>query len=171
MPLKIAVDFGGVCSVHAERYESDETKDLEPINVPGTVESLQALRQAGHTLILLSFCGAKRAHTTNAYLLEKHTDLFDMLVFVKKRSSKAAVCKKYGIDVLIDDRVDILTTIAPTQGILFTYEDTLAGKTPPKGPRGMLVASGWQEVLELVPRVKSLNLPIQPDLDITRLCH
>lgn len=170
MALKIAVDFGGVCSVHSERYEAKDMDGLEPINVPGCVEALQEMKKQGHKLYLLSFCGAKRAKSTRDYLNEKHKDLFDVLIFVKNRKFKANLCAKHGIDVLIDDRQDILSNIKPTQSILFTYEDTLAGKAI-QAPKNMAVASSWEEVLKVLPSIKKLDLPEQPDVIVGPMCY
>lgn len=166
--LVIGIDFGGVCSVHSERYETKDEESAELINVPGCVEALTALRQAGHKLILVSFCGAKRASATKEYLADKN--LFDRLVFVKDRKYKATICTKYGIDVLIDDRQDILTTVAPTQSILFTYENTLAGKNT-KAPKYMNIAPSWEEVLRILPNIKKLNRPFRPEIDTVNMLH
>ena len=159
--LVIGVDFGGVCSVHSERYETNDEASEELINVPGCVEALTTMRQAGHKLILVSFCGAKRAKATRDYLKDK--DLFDELIFVKDRKYKADACKRFGIDVLIDDRQDILSTIAPTQSILFTYENDLAGKKT-QAPKYMRIAKNWEDVLMILPSIKRLN--IQPNITI-----
>lgn len=167
--LKIAVDFGGVCSVHSERYETKE-EGIEGINVPGCIETLTALKAAGHKLILLSFCGARRAKNTRDYLTEKHTGLFDELIFVKDRKYKSVICNRYGIDVLIDDRQDILSTVAPTQSILFTYENELAGKKT-QAPKYMHIAKTWDDVPVILIRIKKLDLAPNNSINISKLCY
>lgn len=166
VPLTIGIDFGGVCSVHSERYETKDVDETELINVPGCVATLTALRNAGYKLILVSFCGAKRAAATRAYLKDK--GLFNDLVFVKDRKYKASVCERFGIDVLIDDRQDILSTIAPTQSILFTYENDLAGKKT-QAPKYMHIAKNWGDVLTILPNIKRLGRIPNETIDLTPL--
>lgn len=81
--MKIAVDFGGVCSAAGEYEERDEDV-VEMINVPHCIRQLKGL---GHRMMLVSFCGRKRALATRDYLEKKMSGLFDQLFFVKKRAS------------------------------------------------------------------------------------
>ena len=116
MPLRIGIDLGGVCSIHARDYEgTGEMKEI--INMPGCVEALQQLRKDGHTLVLVSFCGKSRAEQTKKIPEMK---LFHEVYFVRDRKYKNQVCHHRALDVLIDDRVDILDTLqCPVKGILF----------------------------------------------------
>ena len=138
--MKIAVDFGGVCSVAGEYEERDEDR-VEMINVPRCVETIGQLKRLGHKVILVSFCGRRRAVATRDYLETKMSGLFDQLYFVKNRDYKKSICARYGVDVLIDDNVDILRTLeAPTVGILFTYEK------PETRDDSMVIAKSWDHV-------------------------
>jgi uncharacterized HAD superfamily protein len=169
--LCIGVDFGCVCSVHAERYEQDTKSDeLELINIPGCKEALTALRAAGHELILVSFCGAKRAGITKAYLKEQ--GLFDKLVFVKNRKYKASVCKFFGIDILIDDRLDVLQSIAPTRALHFTYEAEVFGKGHKiYSKQKMLEANTWPKAVEVLSKVEPLGLVPDPAVMMDEICY
>jgi hypothetical protein len=109
--MRIGIDFGGVLSIHdgGGRSQSQEHGSTV-INIPGGVSALQRLKTEGHSLHLISFCGKRRAEETKATILasEEARDLFDGLHFVKKASLKGEVCKHIGIDVMIDDRLDVL---------------------------------------------------------------
>lgn len=169
MPLRIGVDYGGVCSIHAQSYEGKDENE-EAINMPGCIEALRALRQDGHELFLVSFCGDRRAQNTARYL--KPLDLFHRLFFVKHRGYKADICRFLGLDVLIDDRSDILKTIAPTQTLQFlsdgrepepeAYKCKKTGRMIKTMPfRADWTCTSWADVLQQVPHIKALGL--QPD--------
>lgn len=186
-PLNIGVDFGGVCSAHAEKYESTEknaSKQVELINVKGCEETLRALRAQGHKLFLVSFCGRSRADNTRAYL--QPLGLFDELFFVKDRKYKQNICLLLGLDVLIDDRLDVLETINPTQTMLFTgvagaaekyeqpavYKDKKTGKfIQYKKFEPDFVANDWAHVLQLIPSVKSLRLLPDNQVKTNTICY
>ena len=111
MNLRIGVDYGGVCSASAEHCDSEQ------IDVPGCLETLRLMKQNGHYLVLISFCGAKRAKATREYL--EPLNVFDKMYFVKNKLFKNQICQYEGIDVMIDDRQDVLNTITPADTILF----------------------------------------------------
>ena len=172
MSLRIGVDFGGVCSVHADQYESDVDSE-ELINVPGCVEALRSLRANGHSLHLVSYCGARRAAATRAYL--EPLALFDSLTFVRSRDFKKHACAALGLDVLIDDRLDILATIAPTQPLHFTYEAkfdaSLYGKLFTNKGITIFAADSWPRTLEVVRELKKLSLEPQEGVLLDNMCY
>jgi hypothetical protein len=164
--LRIGVDFGGVCSINSEKYENESRVGVhETINVPGCVEALRQLRQLGHSLFLVSFCGAKRAETTAKFLITKHPELFERAFFVKKRSYKDNVCLALGLDVMIDDRVDILQTITKSQTIWFSNEE----KTQGYDPTNQCIS--WAEVLEVVPTLQNLSLDKRVDIALDKYIY
>lgn len=115
MNLRIGVDYGGVCSASAEHCDSEQ------IDVPGCLETLRLMKQNGHYLVLISFCGAKRAKATREYL--ETLNVFDKMYFVKNKLFKNQICQYEGIDVMIDDRIDVLNTIMPpADTILFEMQ-------------------------------------------------
>ena len=113
--MRIGIDFGGVlCDL-----ESKENI----ISMTGAIEALKFLRERGHTLVLVSFCGRKRALET----LPVVKPYFDEIYFVKKPTLKQIVCQNRCLNVLIDDRSDIIASITkPTVGILFqNWKETM----------------------------------------------
>ncbi len=123
MPLTIGIDYGGVCSKHdannEDKYEDDNFVGEVGINVPDCLEILRYLKSLGHTLILISYCGVKRANETKKYFRTLQNNPFSELFFVKKRAYKKEICAYRGVDVMIDNRLDILATIAPTYTMHF----------------------------------------------------
>lgn len=181
-PLKLGIDYGGVCSIHSSRYEAADGNHEAPeaINMPGCLEALQTLKAQGHQLILVSFCGDRRAQSTAKYL--QPLGLFDQLYFVKHRGYKADICRLLGLDVLIDDRADILKTVAPTQTLQFaatgsetepdTYKCKKTGRLLKTVPfRADWTCGTWAEVLETLPQVKALALKPDPSVAWKKLCH
>ena len=107
-------------------------------------------RLFGHYLVLVSFCGPKRAWSTRRQIqLDKY---FDEVYFVKNRRFKDDVCKARCLDVLIDDRLDILKSLTSTQSIHFKTTDMYEG---PKGFRPTYVVDSWKQVLKTIPRIKA----------------
>ncbi len=169
-PLVIGVDFGGVCAAHAAAYEREHRQAGDEadvsINVPGALDALRALKAQGHTLVLISYCGPARAARTQPVLHELR--LFDQMFFTAKRSFKTHICRLVGADVLIDDRLDILATVAPTQTLHFTFEDN--GDAVP-GFRPDFTAATWDEVLRVVPGIRSLHRAPDLTVDACEYCH
>lgn len=189
--LNIGVDFGGVCSAQAEKYESrakytPNEKEKEIINIENCVEVLRELRKQGHKLYLVSFCGHTRAIDTRQKLNENYPGLFDALYFVKDRKYKQSICAFLGLDVMIDDRLDVLETISPTQTMLFNgapgaeakYQQPAVYKNKETGKfvqyekfQPKFVASNWLEVLRLMPLVKSLRLRPDNQVKTKTICY
>lgn len=118
IPLRIGVDYGGVCSIQDVKYEDGTFNEELEMNMPDCLESLQTLRSLRHQLFLISFCGAKRAAKTREYLSTINHP-FDELYFVKDRRYKRDVCERLGVDLMIDDRLDVLCTLRATPTLHF----------------------------------------------------
>lgn len=192
--LSIGVDYGGVCSWHDDNYEASSKTEADnktndaSINMPDCVESLEKLKSLGHRLVLISFCGASRARKTRAML--EPLELFDVMYFVKKRKYKQLVCQKEGIDIMIDDRLDVLQTIKTAETVLFDMfshgsnilesKDSLGrshnvskptmvpNKTCSYKPDHRVLS--WLWVVNIVKNMKQKkNLPV--DTDLSGKCH
>ena len=92
--------------------------------MPDALKSLNQLKDAGHKLYLISYCGERRAKETKQSLLRtiSRKDLFDGLYFVVRTTHKADVCRYLGCDIMIDDKIKILNNIhrvAPTINLLW----------------------------------------------------
>lgn len=157
MSLRIGIDFGGVCSVDSDNYEDDTKGHKESINVPGCVEALKELKRQGHQLVLVSFCGRKRAESNRR---SDSIGYFHEAYFVKKRPYKSQVCHDRGLDILIDDRADILAVLQKDKRKTKTVK---FGTHPSDGKvnfRPDHKVESWKEVLTLVSRLQAQHLPI-----------
>lgn len=111
----------------APSHKDDDDSDHvhTGIDMPGAVEALHQLHQAGHELHLISFCGFLRAVETQKALVRADLiRLFTTINFVRKRAWKGYVCDELGVHVMIDDRKDVLKsvkkdTVGRTHCILF----------------------------------------------------
>lgn len=155
--LRIGIDFGGVLADDS-LYEKGSTKS--EMSMPGCKEALKLLRKEGHYLVLVSFCGKNRAETNRKNLpLDEY---FDEVFFVKNRDHKNLICKAKALDVLIDDRQDILDTLDSCYGILFGKKPTFQDKYR---------AENWTETLKVLGSIKPLNSEPDQSIDIYRLIH
>ncbi len=161
MSLKIGVDYGGVCSMHDAKHEDETFSGEVGINIDGCLTALHQLKAMGHTLVLVSFCGARRARETRKYFATLgDQNPFSDMYFVKKRGYKGDVCKKLGLDMLIDDRLDILQNIKPTWTLHFGGHPSDAGsKFKPK-----FYAKDWAAVMALAGNFRALG--VQPDASV-----
>lgn len=159
----IGIDYGGVCSWH--EHENDDFTEEVGINIPNCLETLYKLKEEGYQLILISFCGNKRAVLTRKYFY-KMDNPFDEMYFVRKRRYKNDVCKRVGVDVMIDDRLDILETLEYAKSIHFKgHESDNFCKFNPD-----FHVNSWNEVYDIVKEIESTQ---EPDylIDIqTMLC-
>lgn len=105
--MRIGVDYGGVCSVNSIAHEDAKVDDAPPLDFDGCLDALRKLKQDGHQLFLVSFCGRKRANQVRDYLPRNFPGLFDALFFVRDKKLKDAVCRIEKLDVLIDDSPDV----------------------------------------------------------------
>jgi hypothetical protein len=149
MPLKIGIDIGGVLAVHKTDVGDGEHENTG-IDMPGALESVRALAAAGHTLVIVSFCGKRRAYESrDALRAAGIAECFAAMYFVKKTTHKKHVCASLGLDALIDDRGDILRTVTcGTHRVKFG---------DPPVDAGVYHAADWSTVLALLP-----TLPAAP---------
>lgn len=120
----IAVDFGGVLSIHDSKNTTGSEHHNVSINMAGALEALASLKKAGHKLHLVSFCGHRRAVETAESIGKSAPGVFDSLYFVRDKAYKKHICAYLGADIMIDDTLPILVDIAkhgePRQLILFS---------------------------------------------------
>lgn len=125
------------------------------INMPGALEALYALKKAGHHLFLISFAGKSRSQETQDSINKTCPGLFDGLYFVKDKNFKKDVCNFLGCDLMIDDRSDVLDTLAGTKtlGVLYgvLYGDAFTW-------------SNWERLTVLNP----LGATPNPTIDLTK---
>lgn len=112
--FKIGIDFGGVLSIHDSKITNDaglEHKNTA-INMPFAIDNLKKLKEQGHELYIISFCGKSRANETRTSIEKSGlSDLFTAQYYVKDRSYKNELCQYIGCHFMIDDNAGILDNI------------------------------------------------------------
>ena len=72
--MRIGIDCGGVLFVTNTKFEPEFSEDADRDEpeawMPGAKEALEELKQQGHELFVVSFCGKRRALETREKLLE-----------------------------------------------------------------------------------------------------
>jgi hypothetical protein len=150
IPLKIGIDFGGVLSIHDRTRTSDEEEHQSiEINMPDALTSLTQLKESGHQLYLISYCGERRAYETNKSILKvlPKKKFFDGIYFVRKTTFKSDVCRAIGCDIMIDDRLKILNHIhhtIPTMKLLWF------SSTDENYPPDFVKVESWSEVIKTI---------------------
>lgn len=154
VPLRIGIDFGGVLTKHDRYHRLQEEEEQEghrsvEINMPNALESLIKLKEAGHQIYLISFCGERRAIETKRSILRTlpREDFFDGLYFVHTKVHKADICHHLGCDIMIDDQLKVLNNIRhviPTMKLIwFSPNDT--NQCP-----NMIKAESWCDLMKTI---------------------
>ncbi len=113
--MKIGIDFGGVI-VQASEGEGFNPDLAEAIAVPDSIESITELAKE-HEIFIVSKASRRVQSFTRQWLATVNfyqTTSFipSNLVFCEKRSEKASICKKLGIDWYIDDNHEVISSLA-----------------------------------------------------------
>ena len=156
--MNIGIDFGGVLSIHDEKCDPLEKGDHvnTSINMPDAIETLLKLKQNGHKLYLISFCGKKRAIETKESL-SKYQDLFENQFYTKDRTYKGFLCNYLKCDIMIDDRQDVLEKVSEnspfTKNILFNHP-----------------LLGWKEVFDIINDHQRIEIN-QSVTNVSKYCY
>ena len=115
MPFtKIASDIGGVLLQSKFAADGDTADhEAEATWLDGALDGLRGLT-ATHTVYLLSFCGKKTEMATRERLraADVHTWLpEERWLFCRDRKHKPRLMVEHGIQLLIDDRGDIIRNV------------------------------------------------------------
>lgn len=160
--LRIGIDIGGVCTTD-NAYDADSKDEL--VLADGCLEVLTELKKQGHHLVIVSFCGRKRAENNRRQSLIKY---FDDAFFVKKRPYKAIVCKNQGLDLLIDDRSDILARLDEhTTKVKFgVHHSDVNIKFKPD-----YHVHSWSDVLDVVKSIKPKKRLVEDRKELSDLVY
>lgn len=161
--FRIGVDFGGVLAKHTKSGEENmpvtEHKNTK-IDMPGAVETLQKLKQKGHTLYIVSFCGKKRALEGMEEVKRHHLDtVFTEQVYITNPFEKSTVLSKFGCNFMIDDRLDLLDAIQKRNPAVKTI---WFGQTEDKCENTKhICAETWDDVYRIINNFKAFNVAKQ----------
>ena len=115
MPFtKIASDIGGVLLQSKFAADGDTADhEAEATWLDGALDGLRSLT-ATHTVYLLSFCGKKTEMATRERLLTAGVQAWlpeERWLFCRDRKHKPRLMVEHGIQLLIDDRGDIIRNV------------------------------------------------------------
>ncbi len=121
MPFtKIASDIGGVLLQSKFAADGDTADhEAEATWLDGALDGLRGLT-ATHTVYLLSFCGKKTETATRERLHAAGVAEWmpeERWLFCRDRKHKPRLMKEHGIELLIDDRGDIIRNVR-AQGLI-----------------------------------------------------
>lgn len=143
--LNIGIDAGGVMFVHVERKKNNE--DTSTTNwMVDALSSMQKLKNMGHRLFLVSFAGKKTGEETKRVIKLDASGFInneDMFI-VNDRKKKGIVCKQQKIDIMIDDRADVLLSVMKDSPSTLCF---LFGDCPCDNSSVVRVSS-WNEFLD-----------------------
>jgi hypothetical protein len=112
--MKIGIDLGNVIIGGDNEWFSGGDSYLRTPGVVGASESMDKLYDLGQELFVVSKAFPRNQIKSVRWLREHdYTDFFDQLntFFVLRREDKALVCDSLGLDLMIDDRSDIIDHI------------------------------------------------------------
>ena len=113
--------------------------------MPLAEDSVKFLKEQGHDLYLISFCGKSRAAETRVSMNDSgSSDMFKEMYFVKSKPSKNELCQHLGCHFMIDDNIEILDNIKAHNSkivtILFDGDEHPVHKC----------AKDWNSVLKII---------------------
>jgi hypothetical protein len=162
--LKIGIDFGGVLSIHDGGNKEHINTN---INMPNSISSLEKLKNDGHILYLISYCGKPRAIETKK-AIDNYNHLFAGQYYVTKREYKGFLCNYLDCDIMIDDRASILekikTNYPKTILIKFGEAKEETDFVPDK------IAKDWDNVIQIISSLKfdHSDKPMERITDISK---
>lgn len=147
--MRIGIDFGGVLCVPdvasqqrglTPRFTCGQglTPGVTQLDMPHALEALSWLKEQGHSLHLISSRSRESARETfRAMERAGVLPLFDSVNFLSDHQGKGRVCDDLGLDVLIDDRADVLAEVV----------STTEGRTHPLQMINSNPQQAWQKVI------------------------
>ena len=159
--MRICIDNGGVLSVITKRCNDSKDNKNTNVSIENSIESLKELK-SNNQLVLISFCGIKRAVETN----KRFNSLLDYQFFVKKPSYKGKVCFAIQADVMIDDDIGVLDQVIKdspkTICIWFQGDPNFNDNVPQQQiklavKRGIKIVNNWPSVLKNISGLDSKN--------------
>ena len=140
--LKIGCDIGGVVM----RMFSEDS-------VVGAFEGIECLMQEGHPFIFISKCG----ESFQSYLvkwLQMNNLGHIQAYFCKSYDGKIGIANSQKIDIMIDDKIQVLRTFPSTIKCLWFCDDakkiSSTKKHQPELFETLHLVGNWNEVLDLI---------------------
>lgn len=172
MSLRIGIDYGGVLCVHNRGNRDYYNQQVNvghgaSLNMPGALDFLKTLKDKGHELYLISYCGVKLAGKITKEIPD---GLFTKLFFTKTKNNKAEVVKHLSCDVMIDDTLTILINIhasCRTKPMLIWFQGDPSFSDKSRTRLRIHTTRTFEETLDQISKVKPsipLEYPMSEDL-------
>lgn len=154
----IGIDIGGVIIKPAETEGDTSFFTDDYLQTPmfeNAVEVIKRLREQrfGDDMHIVSKCGSNVQAKSLNWL--RHHDFYnktgldpDNVHFCRKRPEKAPICKRLGITVFIDDRLDVLCHMETVATKIHFRGTAKARKAPNSGRFEFDICNSWVDVAE-----------------------
>ena len=159
---KIGIDFGGVLSIH-DNGDAEHKNTF--MNMPNALSSLEQLKNDGHELYLISFCGKNRAIETHQSIKDNNADHFIEQYYVSDKKNKSQICKKIGCHFMIDDQIPILDNVRMVNPNIITI---LFGQNNHPVHK---CAKDWSEALKIICESEVKEIKPELSLDVKKLIY
>lgn len=173
-PLRIGIDFGGVLSAHSRNSTRSKEHISTTINIDSAVESLVNLREFYECeLYLISYCGLARARATKEEV--DKLGVFTETYFTKTKLLKNNVCRHLGIDVFIDDTLEVCINVrknsSPNTHVIWFQGDPTFEKGKSNTRLNIIQTKSWEETVEYISNIGTTRVLEQSDVEITDVIH
>lgn len=167
--MKFGCDVGGVITRAVEEGSDTSFFTDNFLNTPmvdGALESIARIAQAvgPENCFIISKCGENTAEKTRKWLA--HHEFYaatgmteEQVFFCRKRPEKAPIAAELGLDVFVDDRIDVLFHmggIVPCR-VLFDPDCEQEGPLVDALRNDLTVCRSWEDVEEYVNTLQSQN--------------
>ena len=158
MTKKLGIDIGGVIIQPAETagdtsFFSSAYLDTSPVK--DAFEAIAQLREErfGNDIYLISKCGPGVQQKTLDWL--SHHNFYELtgvarqhVHFCRDRADKAPICNRLGIDIFIDDRVDVLRHLETVETRI-QFQSTEKAKKE-RASFELIKVGSWMDILDLL---------------------
>jgi 5'(3')-deoxyribonucleotidase len=136
---RLALDAGGVLFTHSSHHTAWK---------PGCLEALEELSKV-YDIYVISFAGHQRGlETRNAIFQDAKNWLpDDHIHIVDDRKKKGPLCAELKIQMMVDDRLDVLNTVHQTTPHCKLYHFDVTGRTKNK-PRYIQTVVDWENLMD-----------------------
>ncbi|MEO1028480.1 MAG: hypothetical protein AAFX02_05420 [Pseudomonadota bacterium] len=155
-PKTLGIDIGGVIIQPAETAGDTSFFSSAYLDTPPVADAIEAIAQLreerfGDRICLVSKCGPgvqqkplNWLENRNFYVLTGIAP--DRVHFCRERADKAPICRRLGVDIFIDDRIDVLRHLETVE-TLIQFQSTEKAKKE-QADFELIRVNSWMNVLD-----------------------
>ncbi len=121
--------------------------------IDGALEGINQLIKYGHTVIFISKCGEKFKNITLGWLKQVSMDHIPIF-FCRTYDGKIPIAKAQKLDVMIDDRIQVLQTFTPEIRCLWFSDEEKdileTEKSQPELFERLVIVKNWDHILDVL---------------------